>query len=153
MGFGASRRKGISVLAVIGSCLGVYVVLATAFHWFVQPTIAKHQSVVADRFAPVLQLQPSVTTPAATTAAAATPTEPPIRMVKPPQSAAATANAAAAAASDTTTESAPKPAPRRVVRAPRPERRAYNPWDNGWGGGGGNWGGNWGGSNRSRGWF
>jgi hypothetical protein len=153
MGFGASRRKGISVLAVIGGCLGVYVVLASAFHWFVQPTIAKNQSVVADRFAPVLQLQPSVAAPAATTAAAAIPTEPPIRMVKPPQSAAATAAAAAPAASETATDSAPKPAPRKVVRAPRPERRASSPWDS-WGGGG-SWGGNWGGGsyNRSRGWF
>jgi len=149
MGFGASRRKGISALAVIASCLGVYVVLATAFHWFVQPTIAKNQAVIADRTTPMVQV-PVAAVAAAT--AASVPTEPPIRMVKPPSSG-ATANAAAAPAASDATE-APKPAPRRVVRAPRPERRAYNPWDNGWGGGGGNWGGNWGGySNRSRGWF
>jgi len=27
---------------VIGGCLGVYVVLAVAFHWFIQPSVGKH---------------------------------------------------------------------------------------------------------------
>ena len=27
---------------MIGGCLGVYVVLAVAFHWFIQPSVGKH---------------------------------------------------------------------------------------------------------------
>jgi hypothetical protein len=34
-------------LAVVGSCLGVYVVLAMAFNWFVEPTVAKSREVAA----------------------------------------------------------------------------------------------------------
>jgi amino acid transporter len=36
-----ARHRGASVLAVIGGCLGVYVVLAVAFHWFIQPSFGK----------------------------------------------------------------------------------------------------------------
>jgi hypothetical protein len=38
----ALRYRALSALAVIGSCLGVYVVLAIAFHWLIGPTIANN---------------------------------------------------------------------------------------------------------------
>src|SRR5215469_4007396 len=43
----SSRVRGSSALAVVGGCLGVYVVLATGFHWLVEPTLGKHQGVTA----------------------------------------------------------------------------------------------------------
>src|SRR5262249_26884140 len=42
-----SRVLGSSALAVVGGCLGVYVVLATGFHWLVEPTLGKNQGVAA----------------------------------------------------------------------------------------------------------
>jgi hypothetical protein len=41
-----SRRRW-SILAVIGCCLGVYVVFAVAFHWFVEPTVGKSYAAYA----------------------------------------------------------------------------------------------------------
>src|SRR5216683_1589278 len=43
----SSRVRGSSALAVVGGCLGVYVVLATGFHWLVEPTLGKNQGVTA----------------------------------------------------------------------------------------------------------
>jgi len=43
----SSRVRGTSALAVVGGCLGVYVVLATGFHWLVEPTLGKNQGVTA----------------------------------------------------------------------------------------------------------
>src|SRR5258708_12531247 len=43
----SSRVRGYSALAVVGGCLGVYVVLATGFHWLVEPTLGKNQGVTA----------------------------------------------------------------------------------------------------------
>src|SRR5215470_4235325 len=43
----SSRVRGSSALAVVGGCLGVYVVLATGFHWLVEPTLGKNQGVSA----------------------------------------------------------------------------------------------------------
>ena len=37
----AFRRTGLSALGVIGSCLGVYAVLAVAFHALVEPSLGK----------------------------------------------------------------------------------------------------------------
>ena len=42
-----SRPRGSSALAVLGGCLGAYVVLATAFHWFVEPSVGKTYAVYA----------------------------------------------------------------------------------------------------------
>jgi hypothetical protein len=39
-------------LAVIGGCLGTYVVLAFVFHWLVEPTVAKHQEVAREATSP-----------------------------------------------------------------------------------------------------
>src|SRR6516165_2765168 len=43
----SSRVRGSSALAVVGGCLGVYVVLATGFHWLVEPTLGKNQGMTA----------------------------------------------------------------------------------------------------------
>src|SRR5262249_8989496 len=43
----SSRVRGSSALAAVGGCLGVYVVLATGFHWLVEPTLGKNQGVTA----------------------------------------------------------------------------------------------------------
>src|SRR6516225_7692407 len=42
-----SRFRRSSALAVVGGCLGVYVVFAVGFHWFVEPTLRKNQGVAA----------------------------------------------------------------------------------------------------------
>src|SRR6516165_1546280 len=42
-----SRFRRSSALAVVGGCLGVYVVFAVGFHWFVEPTLGKNQGVAA----------------------------------------------------------------------------------------------------------
>jgi len=42
-----SRPRGSSALAVLGGCLGAYVVLATAFHWFIEPSVGKTYAVYA----------------------------------------------------------------------------------------------------------
>src|SRR5215831_11290919 len=47
MRFHRSRVRGSSALAVVGGCLGVYVVLATGFHYLVEPTLGKNQGVAA----------------------------------------------------------------------------------------------------------
>src|SRR5712692_1514362 len=43
----SSRVRGSSALAVVGGCLGGYVVLATGFHWLVETTLGKNQGVTA----------------------------------------------------------------------------------------------------------
>ena len=43
----SSRVRGSSAVAVVAGCLGVYVVLATGFHWLVEPTLGKNQGVTA----------------------------------------------------------------------------------------------------------
>src|SRR5260221_2953258 len=43
----SSRVRGSSALAGVGGCLGVYLVLATGFHWLVEPTLGKNQGVTA----------------------------------------------------------------------------------------------------------
>src|SRR6266516_8003676 len=47
MRLNGSRFRRSSALAVVGGCLGVYVVLATGFHWLVEPTLGKNQGVTA----------------------------------------------------------------------------------------------------------
>ena len=43
LGLTTSRSRGSSALAVIGGCLGVYAVCAVAFHWVVEPTVARNR--------------------------------------------------------------------------------------------------------------
>jgi hypothetical protein len=44
-----SRRQQSSVLTIVGVCLGVYVLLAVAFHWFVEPTLTKSREAEASK--------------------------------------------------------------------------------------------------------
>jgi type II secretory pathway component PulM len=64
-----SRRRGLSALAVVGSCLGVYIVLAMAFHWFVEPSVAKIRAVAPYQPPPAAMMQAA--TPVAPPAPAA----------------------------------------------------------------------------------
>ena len=113
-------------MAVVGSCLGVYVVLAIAFHWLIEPTVAKNHVVVADKPAPAVVMQH----PPAPSLAPAAQLELPSRFVSKPRP---LATAAAPAATD----AVPKTTPRKQVARTtvRPERTAdRNPWGFGWGG-------------------
>jgi hypothetical protein len=130
-----SRHRGLSALAGVGSCLGVYVVLAIVFHWLIEPTVAKNRGVIADKPVPAMVMQQ----PPATFPASAAQLELPSRFVSKPRPLATTAAAPDA------TDVVPKKTPtKRVARATdRQERPAYrNPWDFAWGG-----------FNRSRPWF
>jgi hypothetical protein len=44
-----SRRQRSTVLTIVGVCLGVYVLLAVAFHWFAEPTLAKSREAEASK--------------------------------------------------------------------------------------------------------
>jgi hypothetical protein len=58
----AFRRTGLSALGVIGSCLGVYAVLAVAFHALVEPSLGKSY---AANEAPAVTIGPSASAPVA----------------------------------------------------------------------------------------
>lgn len=132
------RDRALSNLAVIGSCLGVYVVLAIAFHWLIGPTVAKNPGAVVDKPAPAMETQ----SPIATSSIPATQSQlQPLRFVSKPQGLAA---AAAPDATDVVPRKTPKKQmARKTVRRERPASR--NPWDFGFGGPFSN--------NRSRPWF
>src|SRR5258705_11686731 len=42
-----SRRQDFRLAAGVGFCLGVYVVLAVAFHWLMQPTVSENYGIAA----------------------------------------------------------------------------------------------------------
>ena len=42
-----SRRQDFRLAAGVGFCLGVYVVLAIAFHWLMQPTVSENYGIAA----------------------------------------------------------------------------------------------------------
>ena len=104
-----SRSRGSYALAVIGGCLGVYAVLAVAFHWLVEPTLAKNQGVAAYEPAPVRIVQ----SPALPVVPAVR-SEPPSRVASKPGTSATTA--AAARESKETTR--PEPASRVAAKPP-----------------------------------
>jgi hypothetical protein len=121
-----SRHRGLSALAVVASGLGVYVVVAIAFHWLIEPTVAKNHGVVADKPAPAVVMQH----PPATFLAPAAQLELPSRFVSKPRP-------LATAAAPDTTDVVPKKTPRKQAARTtvRQERPAYrNPWDFAWGG-------------------
>jgi hypothetical protein len=108
MRFHRSRRRGSSALAVVGGCLAVYVVLAAAFHWLMEPTVAKNQAVVAYQPSPA-RIAQDVSLARVT--------------LKPPTSAPVTAAAAKSrdtARSDQPSGVATKPLPMMVAAAPKP---------------------------------
>jgi hypothetical protein len=89
-----SRRQGSPVLAIVGACLGIYVVLAVAFHWLVEPTLAKSREAAASKPPPAT----AVGYRAAALAAYARSTPPSPVASTPPVTAKAPASAAVAAA-------------------------------------------------------
>jgi hypothetical protein len=114
-----SRHRG-SALAVIGGCLAVYVGLAVAYHWWVEPTV-RNPGVVADRPAAAMATTYLV-------AAARLEEPPPLRFVPKSQ------GAATAAAVEVTDVTPKKTQGKRVARA-RQARPAYRrSWDFAFGG-------------------
>jgi len=138
----------LSALAVIGLCLGAYVVFALGFHWLVAPTVAKGRAVVATPPAPAMVMSQPVAPPPAPApsrsavlpkpAAAPSPSptaqlDLPSRFVAQPRPS-PVPEARPVAKPKTTTTAAdaadPKPIPRKpVARTVRQERSVQrNPW-------------------------
>src|SRR5215510_3350876 len=102
----SSRVRGSSALAVVGGCLGVYVVLATGFHWLVEPTLGKNQGVTAYEPSPA-----RIVPDARQTVAAPVRSEPASRIASKPS----------------TTVRAAGPASSEAVRSEAPARAAAPP--------------------------
>src|SRR6516164_5327455 len=102
----SSRVRGSSTLAVVGGCLGVYVVLATGFHWLVEPTLGKNQGVTAYEPSPA-----RVVPDARQTVAAPVRSEPASRLASKPS----------------TTVRAAGPASSEAIRSETPGRAASPP--------------------------
>jgi len=102
----SSRVRGSSALAVVGGCLGVYVVLATGFHWLVEPTLGKNQGVTAYEPSPA-----RVVPDARQTVAAPVRSEPASRLASKPS----------------TTVRAAGPASSEAIRSETPGRAASPP--------------------------
>jgi hypothetical protein len=115
------RRQGSSALAVVGSCLGVYIVLAVAFNWFVEPTVAKSREASASKLPPATIMQNSVPPLVAPAARS----EPQPRIASKPIG---IANDARVTPDDSEKAAeAPKEAPKKHVERTGRDRR--NPWD------------------------
>jgi hypothetical protein len=127
-----SRRRW-SILAVIGCCLGVYVVFAVAFHWFVEPTVGKSYAA----YAPPAYQPPTSRAPAAAVAgpsAAMAPAASPIAPELPRVAAAFAAlpDAAEKTAEERAADVAPKDAAKKHAAHARHERSGRHirgPWD------------------------
>jgi hypothetical protein len=116
LGVVSLQRKGPSTLALVGVCLGVYVVLAVAFRWLVEPSLATHQS-------------PPATVVQQTNAAPVAPVQPtPVPRVvsKPP--APTTVTAAAPDVTEKPTPVVPKKPIRKPVERERAVQDFHNPW-------------------------
>lgn len=108
-----SRPQRSSALLAVGSCIGVYVILAFAFHWLIEPAVATSRDAAAS-LPPAATVAPDAQFAAFARARAELPSPSPTRQaIKPPASA-----AVVAAASDPV-ENAPvgeaKKAPRKPV--------------------------------------
>ena len=133
MRLNSSRRQEFRLAAGVGLCLGVYVVLAVAFHWLMQPTVSENYGIAAYKPPPAT----IVVYPKA-------PFVPPARSELPSASIAVEppASMAFAAAIPDTTKKPPaevlKQVPKKHVARPtarreRPARERRNPWDYAWG--------------------
>ena len=49
-----SRRQDRTWLVILASCLGVYLVFAAGFHWFLKPTIVKNSEAAASKLPPAM---------------------------------------------------------------------------------------------------
>lgn len=108
-----SRPQRSSALLVVGSCIGVYVILAFAFHWLIEPTVAKSRDAAAS-LPPAATVAPDAQFAAFARARPELPSPSPTRQaIKPP------ASAAVVAAAPDPVENAPaveaKKAPRKPV--------------------------------------
>lgn len=122
-----SRPQRSSTLLVVGSCIGVYVILAFAFHWLIEPTVAKSRDAAAS-LPPAATVAPDAQFAAFARARAELPSPSPTRQaIKPP------ASAAVVAAAPDPVENAPvveaKKAPRKPVARERSRGERGNPFD------------------------
>ena len=131
MRFRRSRVRGSSALAVVGGCLGVYVVLATGFHWLVEPTLGKNQGVAAydpapARIAPTpsSSVAPSVRPEPASRVASKPAASTIVRATGPASTEAVRAEPASRAAPRPMMTVVTKPAPTETARAESPSRTA-----------------------------
>ena len=131
----SSRVRGSSALAVVGGCLGVYVVLATGFHWLVEPTLGKNQGVTAYEPSPariVPDARQTVVAPVRSEPASRIASKPSttVRAAGPASSEAVRSEAPARAASPPpmmTVVTKPAAEPTETARAEPPSRVASKP--------------------------
>jgi hypothetical protein len=135
MRWGTSRNRH-STLLVVGSCLGIYVVLAVCFHWLTQPTVVTAYGVTASKPPPTLAVVSSdtrIVTPAPQPSPV--PSEPPTSArAKPPPRFATVPVVEPAPKAVENSAVAPKKAPKNRVartapRRERPVRERRNPWE------------------------
>jgi hypothetical protein len=115
---------------VIGSCLGVYVVLAVAFHWFVQPSVGKSNRAPAFNAQAVVALPDSVAPLPSPVAPA--PPAPSQFAAAPPAAAEATPAVVPPNAAEATSAVVPPNAAKKYVARKRQDRER-RPWDFSWG--------------------
>lgn len=121
----SSPRRSSSALAVVASCLGVYVIFAIGYHWLVEPVAKSYAA--ADKAIPetvVSHLAPP----------AAPPELPSAVPTKQSPSTIVSGVAAASDAAETSAAVAPKKTPRKQAarttgRRERPGRDYRSPWD------------------------
>jgi hypothetical protein len=112
-----SRPQRSSALLVVGSCIGVYVILAFAFNWLIEPTVAKSREAAAT-LPPPATVVPDAQFAASIRARSEQPSPGPTRhAIKPP------ASAPVAAAAPSPSENAPaaeakKPPRKQAARTP-----------------------------------
>ena len=120
-----SRRQDYRLAAGVGFCLGVYVVLAVAFHWLMQPTVSENYGVAAYKPPPativVYPKAPFVPPPPSELPSSSIAEEPPA------------STAFAAAPAEVLKQVPKKHVARTAPRRERPARERRNPWDYAWG--------------------
>ena len=115
-----SRPQRSSALLVLGSCIGVYVILAFAFHWLIEPTVAKSRDAAAS-LPPAATVAPDAQFAAFARARAELPSPSPTRQaIKPP------ASAAVVAAAPDPVENAPAVEAKKAPRKPMARSTARN---------------------------
>jgi hypothetical protein len=108
---------------VVGSCIGVYVVLAFAFHWLIEPTVAKSREAAA-ALPPPATAVPDVQFAASARARAELPLSSPIRQAIKPHASPAVAVAAPDSGENAPAAEAKKAPRKQAARTPaRNERR------------------------------
>jgi hypothetical protein len=110
-------------LLVVGSCIGVYVVLAFAFNWLIEPTVAKSREAAAS-LPPSTTVVPDAQFAASARARAELPFSSPIRQAIKPHASPAVAAGAPDQAEKAPAVETKKPPRKQAARTPaRSERR------------------------------